>query len=116
MTFVGKILVVVIMAFSLIFLGISAVVFTTENNWRQATQEAKKKYDDLKRKNDATIAENEVAKKDLEAAKSAHLAAQKALDDRINAMNADIKRAEEENSQSKTVLTQAQQSARSSLE
>jgi len=116
MTFVGKILVVVIMAFSLIFLGMSAVVFTTENNWRQATQEAKKKYDDLERKNKATIADNEVARKDLEAAKSAHLAAQKALDDRINAMNADIKRAEEENSQSKTVLTQAQQSARSSLE
>ncbi len=29
MTFVGKILVIVIMAFSLLFLGISTVVFTT---------------------------------------------------------------------------------------
>ena len=34
MTFVGKILVIVIMAFALIFLGISTVVFTTAKNWK----------------------------------------------------------------------------------
>ncbi len=39
MTFVGKILVIVIMAFSLLFLGISTVVFTTSKNWMAATKE-----------------------------------------------------------------------------
>ena len=54
MTYVGKILVIVIMAFSLIFLGISTVVFTTSKNWRTATEEQKKKVSELKKKlNDA---------------------------------------------------------------
>ena len=39
MTFVGKILVIVIMAFSLLFLGISTVVFTTSKNWMAATKD-----------------------------------------------------------------------------
>jgi len=34
MTFVGKILVILIMAFSLAFLGVSTVVFTTATNWK----------------------------------------------------------------------------------
>ena len=50
MTYVGKILVIVIMAFSLIFLGISTVVFTTAKNWRTATEEQKKKVSDLTKK------------------------------------------------------------------
>jgi hypothetical protein len=37
MTFVGKILVIVIMAFSLLFLGLSTVVYTTSKNWMTAT-------------------------------------------------------------------------------
>src|SRR6266446_4126567 len=41
MTFVGKILVIAIMAFALVFLGISTVVFTTATNWKAATAEAK---------------------------------------------------------------------------
>ena len=45
MTYVGKILVIVIMAFSLIFLGISTMVFTTSKNWRTATEEQKKKVE-----------------------------------------------------------------------
>ena len=54
MTYVGKILVIVIMAFSLIFLGISTVVFTTSKNWRTATEEQKKKVSELSKKlNDA---------------------------------------------------------------
>jgi hypothetical protein len=46
MTQVGKILVLVIMAFSLMFLGISTMVFTTSKNWRQETQ---KKADEVKK-------------------------------------------------------------------
>ena len=43
MTFVGKILVIVIMAFALLFLGISTVVFSTHTNWKTATEAEKKK-------------------------------------------------------------------------
>ena len=35
MTFVGKILVILIMAFSLVFLGVSTVVFSTATNWKK---------------------------------------------------------------------------------
>ena len=41
MTFVGRIFVIVIMAFSLLFLGISTVVFTTAKNWKNATDAEK---------------------------------------------------------------------------
>ena len=55
MTFVGKILVIVIMAFSLMFLGISTVVFTTATNWKEATTKAKAEVTELQKKNsDAT--------------------------------------------------------------
>ena len=51
MTFVGKILVIVIMAFSLVFLGFSTVVFTTATNWKEATRSEKKKVNELQAKN-----------------------------------------------------------------
>ena len=41
MTFVGKILVLVITALALVFLGVSTVVFTTATNWKEATEDAK---------------------------------------------------------------------------
>ena len=41
MTFVGKILVILIMAFSLVFLGVSTVVFTTATNWKTKAETAK---------------------------------------------------------------------------
>ena len=40
MTFVGKILVILIMVLSLVFLGVSTVVFTTATNWKDETAEA----------------------------------------------------------------------------
>jgi len=42
MTFVGKILVILIMALSLVFLGVSTVVFTTATNWKDETAKQKK--------------------------------------------------------------------------
>jgi len=41
MTFVGKILVIVLMVFSILFLALSAVVFTTTADWRAKSQEQK---------------------------------------------------------------------------
>ena len=42
MTFVGKILVILIMAFSFLFLGISTVVFSTAVNWKTETAKQKR--------------------------------------------------------------------------
>lgn len=47
MTFVGKILVIVILAFALFFLALSTVVFTASNNWRTAHAEVTKRRDEL---------------------------------------------------------------------
>jgi predicted nuclease with TOPRIM domain len=58
MTFVGKILVILILAFSLFFLALSMVVFTTSTNWREAyaTQLAENK----KLSSDITAAQQKV--------------------------------------------------------
>src|SRR5262245_39295328 len=48
MTFVGKILVIVIMAFSLFFLAVSTVVFTTERNWAEEVKKQREQVTKLK--------------------------------------------------------------------
>lgn len=47
MTFVGKILVIVILAFALFFLALSTVVFTSTTNWREAFEKKKAENDKL---------------------------------------------------------------------
>jgi hypothetical protein len=42
MTYVGKILVLLIMAMSLVFLGVSVTAFVTVTNWKQATADKDK--------------------------------------------------------------------------
>jgi len=80
MTFVGKILVIVIMAFSLMFLGISTVVFTTATNWKAATTAAKTKVAELQKKNsDATTAIKSL-EGDLAKAKNEHTGAVQRLE------------------------------------
>ncbi len=70
MTFVGKILVIVIMAFSLLFLGFSMVVFTTSKNWVVATKAEQKKVEDLNKKLTDAKAKADEAKKGLDDAKA----------------------------------------------
>src|SRR5208337_4690308 len=85
MTFVGKILVIVIMAFSLIFLGISTVVFTTTKDWRDATEKQKEKVRDLTKKLNDAQAAVEAANKDLDSAKAGYEALSKNLNNQIQA-------------------------------
>ncbi|MEW4569811.1 hypothetical protein AB1L88_18255 [Tautonia sp. JC769] len=72
MTFVGKILVIVILAFALFFLALSTVVFTASTNWRTAHQAVTEKRNQLQQ--ELTAAQN-----DLAAQKTA---LQKEIDDR----------------------------------
>jgi cell division protein FtsL len=49
MTFVGKILVIIIMVFALFFLALSTVVFTTAKNWKDEVSTLKTKQSELQK-------------------------------------------------------------------
>jgi hypothetical protein len=75
MTFVGKILVIVIMVFALFFLALTTVVFQTEQNWKDrvtSLSDEKSKLQQEKQRLEGEVATQvtnvEVAKKDLVAA------------------------------------------------
>jgi hypothetical protein len=116
MTFVGRILVIVIMIFSVIFLGISTVVFSTSKNWRVATQEEKKKVDDLKKKLSDAQASKDAAAKGLEDAKTAFDGLAKGLNNRISTLEADNKRDLDNITAVRSQLATAQQNAKAALD
>jgi septal ring factor EnvC (AmiA/AmiB activator) len=116
MTFVGRILVIVIMLFSLIFLGISTVVYSTSKNWRAATQEQVKKVDELKKKLSDAQAQKDAAAKGLEDEKNKFDALAKNLNNEISTLEDQNKR---DNSQIQDVrgkLAVAEQNAKSALD
>ena len=116
MTFVGKILVIVIMAFSLIFLGISTVVFTTAKNWRTATEEQKKKVSDLTKKLNDAQAAVDASKKDLDAEKGKYDALSNNLNNQIKAQEAQIANAQKEITQVSGEVATAEMNAKTALE
>jgi hypothetical protein len=115
MTFVGKILVIVIMAFALLFLGISTVVFTTHTNWKEETGKQKKKVDDLTKKNGDLQAALDVAKKDFETSQAENQTAVTKSNERIAALDAEIRRTQDEATEAKKNVEEAQQSAKTAL-
>jgi len=64
MTFVGKILVIVILAFSLFFLALSTVVMTASTNWRQEYETLEAKNQDLQQQ--VEDANNQLATREAE--------------------------------------------------
>jgi len=115
MTFVGKILVIVIMAFALLFLGISTVVFTTHTNWKDATAAERKKVSDLNTKTQTLTEQIGAVKKDLEKAQADHKAAIEQKEGAIKSLEDDIKTAQNEITAARTKLEVAQESAKTSL-
>ncbi len=111
MTFVGKILVILIMALSLIFLGVSVVAFTTAKNWKEETA----KQQDAVKKVQASLAtakeQADANEKKLVAATADHATATKALENRINTMQQDNEKAQGEITTARTALTEAQSNA-----
>jgi len=116
MTFVGKILVIVIMAFSLLFLGISTVVFSTATNWKEATAKEQAKLSDLQKKQTDATSAIEASKKELANAKAQHEAAKKQLTDQIATLEGDRDRAQAEMTEARKALEVASQTARTSLD
>lgn len=115
MTFVGKILVIVIMAFALLFLGVSTVVFTTHTNWKDATAKEKKKVDDLSKKNSDLAAKVDAAKKDLEKAATDHKQAIDQAANRVKSLEDQNKQEQNEITAARAKLEIAQQSANTAL-
>jgi hypothetical protein len=116
MTFVGKILVIVIMAFSLLFLGISTVVFTSSKNWMTATKDEQKKVEDLKKKLQDAQAVSDAAKKGLEDAKAAFAEETKVLSQRLTSIDSENKQHIEEETNARKELVAAQETAKSTLD
>jgi hypothetical protein len=116
MTFVGKILVIVIMAFALLFLGISTVVYTTSKNWRIATRDEQKKVDDLKKKLSEAQAVSEAAKKGLDDAKSAFDQIAKGLQNRLSSLEDENKRNLDQITAVRGQLVTAQMTAKTTME
>lgn len=115
MTFVGKILVLVITALALVFLGVSTVVFTTATNWKEATQAERTKVSDLQRKTSDLTAQLEKTKNDYAAVQASHKAALKQQEDRIAELEASIKRTEGDIENTRRELGVAQENAKMAL-
>ncbi len=115
MTLVGKILVIVIMLFSVVFLGISTAVFSTAKNWRAATTAEKKKVDELKKKLSDAQAGKDAAAKGLEDAKTSFDALSKQLNERISQLETKNKQDLEQITEYRGAQIKAQENAKSTL-
>jgi antitoxin component HigA of HigAB toxin-antitoxin module len=115
MTFVGKILVIVIMAFALLFLGFSTVVFSTAKNWMVATKAEQGKVDDLQKKLKDAQAASDAAKKGLEDAKAQFDQEKKNLDNRLATLQDDNTRNLAQYTDVRNKVAVAEQTASSTL-
>lgn len=116
MTFVGKILVIVIMAFSLMFLGISTVVFTTATNWKEATTKAKAQVTELQKKNSDATTAIKTLEGDLAKAQTSHKAAVDTLNNTIAQLTKDIDSIRNEATAARGEVATAQTNAQSALQ
>ncbi len=116
MTQVGRILVLAIVGFSLVFLGISTTVFTTSKNWKDET--AKKRDEVKKVQKNLTEAKAQVdaAQKELADAQSQAATATQQLNDRIRLLEDQNKRDLTDIQDVRNKLVTANDNAKSALE
>ncbi len=115
MTFVGKILVILIMAFSLVFLGVSTVVFTTAANWKEKSGKQATDITKLQGQLNDAKAKVAAAEGQLKTAKEDHDKQIKERENRIAELDKAIKDAEGEMTQARSQLETAQQTAKTAL-
>lgn len=116
MTFVGKILVIVITAFALFFAALSTVVFTASTNWREAHDAQAKKNQDLSKK--ITDAENELKTRESELTKEIQDRDQnlEALKAQIATIQNELQSLQTENTRLRTDNEVAQQTSKTAVE
>jgi hypothetical protein len=116
MTFVGRILVLVITALALVFLGVSTVVFTTATNWKAAKDAESKKVNDLQVKARDLQSQLDGLQKDKTAAETVHKEAMKQQDNQVASLNNNIQQLGAEIKEARTALETAQQNAKLALD
>jgi hypothetical protein len=116
MTFVGKILVVVITILALFFLALSTVVFSTATNWKDEATKLKTRVTDLDNKLKSANETVEVAKKDLESAKAAHGAETKALRENVAGLEVANQQLQTDITTQRAAVAKAQELVRSEQE
>jgi len=114
-TFVGKILVIVITAVSLLFLGISTVAYSTSKNWLTAFGADQKKIDELKKKLQTVQQDAESSKKGLDDAKAALVVETKNLNAKLASLEEENKTDLEKINSIREQLVTAQKTARETL-
>jgi hypothetical protein len=116
MTFVGKILVIVIMVFALFFLALSTVVFTTATNWRTEVEKQKDKVTKIQKSLNEAQSEVKARENDLAAAKQEHVTSKNQLDQQITDLQNQNKSRQAEITDARTLLQTAQANAKTALE
>ena len=111
MTYVGKILVILIMAMSLVFLGVSVAAFVTATNWKEATASREKDLKKVQGQLSTRDAEKKDAEAKLAAAQAEFAATSKKDQDTIAGQASDIAKAQSEITQIRTAQTDAQANA-----
>jgi predicted nucleic acid-binding Zn-ribbon protein len=112
MTFVGKILVIVIMVFAVCFLALSVTVFNTATNWSDAYKKAKDEADKTAAKLRDAKAETEVRVKELAKAKADHQAQVDQLKQQITTFDGTIAQLTKDITDARDKLETAQQNAK----
>jgi chromosome segregation ATPase len=116
MTFIGKIFVVVITAFSLIMLGISTVVLTTATDWKAEIKKLDTEKGRLQPLLTAAQASENDAKSRYETAKKEHAGAINPVVTKIAGLEGDIKKAQDDTAVARDELTKKQSATKGSLE
>lgn len=116
MTFVGKILVIIIMAFALFFLAISTVVFTTSKNWKAEADELNAQVNTLRTEKAAADARAAQADEAVKAAQAAMEQQTGQLEARIAEIQRQNEQAQQELTEQRTAATVAQQKVQTALD
>ena len=115
MTFVGKILVILIMAFSLVFLGVSTVVFSTATNWKTKTEATKAELAKVQTKANDAETRAKAAQTGLDTAKAEHTKLVTERDNRIKDLEKKVSDAETQETAARSQLEVAQKNAQTAL-
>jgi chromosome segregation ATPase len=116
MTFAGKILVIVIMAMSLVFLGISTVALTTATDWKKAIADQSKANQEIDGQLQKAVAERDAFKGKHDVAQKEHAAAAKPIENQIVALKAEDKQGRDAILKGQETLLQHQSETKTALE
>lgn len=115
MTLVGKIFAFAIAVFSVIFLALSTIVYSTATNWKKKSDDAQTKITKLQGDVTKAKAESEQRSRDFDAAKKDHNAEVETLKNQIAKLETDNKEFQNQVTQNRTLIEQKTQTANNSL-